>query len=145
MINTFIQPAPGLKCKFYVFVVYKTIRFYEIFDRDAGTLKGQVRGQFVFKRHLYGHSICVFFVRTLTFVGVGDQAIFLAFLLVAATCYYVTVKFGRLQVHSKNRRTCSGLLKTALNNVLLPALFNVVNNIVKEYRLQRETGRQEKA
>ena len=34
-------------------------------------------------------------------------------------------------VHSKNRTTCSGLLKTALNNVLLPTLFNVVNNIVQ--------------
>ena len=46
-------------------------------------MKGQARGQFVFKRHLYRHSICVFFVRTLTFVGVGDQAIFLTFLWVA--------------------------------------------------------------
>ena len=27
--------------------------------------------------------------------------------------------------------TCSGLLKTALNNVLLPTLFNVVNNVVQ--------------
>ena len=34
-------------------------------------------------------------------------------------------------LHSKNRTTCSGLLKTALNNVLLPTLFNVVNNIVQ--------------
>ena len=34
-------------------------------------------------------------------------------------------------VHSKKRTTCSGLMKTALNNVVLPTLFNVVNNIVQ--------------
>ena len=34
-------------------------------------------------------------------------------------------------IHSQNRRTCSGLLKAGLNNVLLPKLFNVVNNIVQ--------------
>ena len=34
-------------------------------------------------------------------------------------------------IHSQNRTTCSGLLKTTLNNVLLPTLFNVVNNIVQ--------------
>ena len=34
-------------------------------------------------------------------------------------------------VHSKKRTTCSGLMKTALNNVALPTLFNVVNNIVQ--------------
>ena len=52
----------------------------------------------------------------------------------------------RLQ-HSKNRTTCSGLLKTALNNVLLPTLFNVVNNIVQHCwawihlsDVQRKTG-----
>ena len=28
----------------------------------------------------------------------------------------------------KNEQTCSGLMKTALNNVLLPTLFKVVNN-----------------
>ena len=33
-----------------------------------------------------------------------------------------------LQLHSKKRTTCSGLMKTALNNVLLPTLFKVVNN-----------------
>ena len=33
------------------------------------------------------------------------------------------------RIHSKNRTTCSGLLETALNNVLLPTLFNGVNNI----------------
>ena len=32
-------------------------------------------------------------------------------------------------VHSKKRTTCSGLMKTGLNNVLLPTLFKVVNNI----------------
>ena len=32
------------------------------------------------------------------------------------------------EVHSKKRTTCSGLVKTALNNVLLPTLFKVVNN-----------------
>ena len=31
-------------------------------------------------------------------------------------------------VHSKKRTTCSGLMKTALKNVLLPTLFKVVNN-----------------
>ena len=35
------------------------------------------------------------------------------------------------RIHSKNRTTGSGLLKTALNNVLLPTLFNVVKNIVQ--------------
>ena len=34
-------------------------------------------------------------------------------------------------VHSKKRTTCSGLMKTALNNVVLPTLFKVVNNIVQ--------------
>ena len=34
-------------------------------------------------------------------------------------------------LHSKKRTTCSGLMKTALNNVVLPTLFNVVNNIVQ--------------
>ena len=31
-------------------------------------------------------------------------------------------------LHSKKRTTCSGLMKTALNNVLLPTLFKVINN-----------------
>ena len=31
-------------------------------------------------------------------------------------------------VHSKKRTTCFGLMKTALNNVVLPILFKVVNN-----------------
>ena len=35
------------------------------------------------------------------------------------------------RVHSKKRTTCSELMKTALNNVVLPTLFNVVNNIVQ--------------
>ena len=34
-------------------------------------------------------------------------------------------------LHSKKHTTCSGLMKTALNNVVLPTLFNVVNNIVQ--------------
>ena len=34
-------------------------------------------------------------------------------------------------IHNKKCTTCSGLMKTALNNVLLPTLFNVVNNIVQ--------------
>ena len=34
-------------------------------------------------------------------------------------------------LHSKKRTTCSGLMETALNNVVLPTLFNVVNNIVQ--------------
>ena len=33
-----------------------------------------------------------------------------------------------LGVHSKKRTTCSGLMKTGLNNVVLPTLFKVVNN-----------------
>ena len=36
------------------------------------------------------------------------------------------------RLHSQNSTTCSGLLKTALSNVLLPKLFNVVNNIVQD-------------
>ena len=32
--------------------------------------------------------------------------------------------------HSKKRTTCSEWLKTALNNVVLPTLFHVINNIV---------------
>ena len=35
-------------------------------------------------------------------------------------------------LHSKKRTICSGLMKTALNNVLLPTLFKVVNNIVQQ-------------
>ena len=31
-------------------------------------------------------------------------------------------------LHFKKRTTCSGLMKTALNNVVLPTLFKVVNN-----------------
>ena len=31
-------------------------------------------------------------------------------------------------MHSQKRTTCSGLMKTALNNVLLPTLLKVVNN-----------------
>ena len=34
-------------------------------------------------------------------------------------------------LHSKKRTTCSGLMKTAMNNVLLRTLFKVVNNIVQ--------------
>ena len=31
-------------------------------------------------------------------------------------------------LHSKKRTTCSGLMKTALNNVVVPTLLEVVNN-----------------
>ena len=31
-------------------------------------------------------------------------------------------------LHSKKRTTCSGLMKTGLNIVVLPTLFKVVNN-----------------
>ena len=34
----------------------------------------------------------------------------------------------RRDLDSKKRTTCFGLIKTALNNVLLPTLFNVVSN-----------------
>ena len=34
-------------------------------------------------------------------------------------------------IHSKKRTTCSGLMKTALNNAVLPILFNVFNTIVQ--------------
>ena len=34
-------------------------------------------------------------------------------------------------LHGKKRTTCSGLMKTALNNAVLPTLFNVVNNIAQ--------------
>ena len=30
---------------------------------------------------------------------------------------------------NKNAQSCSGLIKTAMNNVVLPILFNVVNNV----------------
>ena len=51
---------------------------------------------------------------------------------------HVYMKFSVLIVqgqalHSKKRTTCSGLMKTALNNVLLPTLLKVVNNIVQHY------------
>ena len=35
---------------------------------------------------------------------------------------------GLLYLHSKKRTTCSGLMKTALNNVVLPTLRKVVND-----------------
>ena len=46
------------------------------------------------------------------------------------------LKFGyfvlqRTALHSKKCTTCSGLTKTALNNVVLSTLFKVVNNIVQ--------------
>ena len=44
-----------------------------------------------------------------------------------ATWSMLTV-LSRIILHSKKRTTCSGLMKTALNNVLLPTLFKVVNN-----------------
>ena len=37
-------------------------------------------------------------------------------------------QFHVAYIHSKKRTTCSGLMKTALNNVVLPTLFKVVNN-----------------
>ena len=42
---------------------------------------------------------------------------------------FFVLKFNAL--HSKKRTTCSGLMETALNNVVLPTVFNVVNNIVQ--------------
>ena len=44
--------------------------------------------------------------------------------------------------HSKKWTTCSGQMKTALNNVLLPTLFKIVNNIVQHCytRLQASSG-----
>ena len=53
-------------------------------------------------------------------------------------CLVVLVCF----IHSKKRTTCSGLMKTALNNLLLPTLFKVVNNIVQHCytRLQANSG-----
>ena len=46
------------------------------------------------------------------------------------------------ELHSKKWTTCSGLAKTALNNVLLPTLLKVVNNIVQHCytRLQANSG-----
>ena len=38
---------------------------------------------------------------------------------------------GKFRLHGKKRTSCSGLMKTALNNVVLLTLFNVVNNIVQ--------------
>ena len=44
----------------------------------------------------------------------------------------------KVLLHSKKRRTCSGLLKTVLFNVVLPMLFVVVSNIVQHcYTLLR--------
>ena len=34
----------------------------------------------------------------------------------------------RVRIHSQKRTTCSGLMKAALNNVLLPTLLKFVNN-----------------
>ena len=34
-------------------------------------------------------------------------------------------------LYTAKRTSCSGLIKTALNNVVLPTLFNVVNSIVQ--------------
>ena len=53
------------------------------------------------------------------------------------TIYNTIITVGRvlngwvfeLLLHSK--KACSGLMKTALNNVVLPTLFNVVNNVVQ--------------
>ena len=45
--------------------------------------------------------------------------------------YVLSAESGTWRVHSKKRTTCSGLMKTGLNNVVLPTLFNVVNNIVQ--------------
>ena len=47
---------------------------------------------------------------------------------------------GSTQAHSQKGTTCSGLMKIALNNVLLPTLLKFVNNIVQhivtpDYRL----------
>ena len=36
-----------------------------------------------------------------------------------------------LNINSKKRTTCSSLMKTALNNVVLPTLLKVVNNTVQ--------------
>ena len=33
-----------------------------------------------------------------------------------------------IEVHCKKRTTCSGLMKTGFNNVVLPTLFKVVDN-----------------
>ena len=43
-------------------------------------------------------------------------------------CYMMGFQNTFRVVHSKKRTTCSGLMKTALNNVLLTTLFKVVNN-----------------
>ena len=55
-------------------------------------------------------------------------------LVILIGCKYQTTngqKKPSFRVHSKKRTTCSGLMKTALNNVVLPTLFNVVNNTVQ--------------
>ena len=48
-----------------------------------------------------------------------------------SNCLQVGFKVANFlpRVPSQKRTTCSGLMKTALNNVVLPTLFNVVNNI----------------
>ena len=41
---------------------------------------------------------------------------------------HARMKLTAKQLHSKKRTACSGLMKTGLNNVVLPTLFKVVNN-----------------
>ena len=36
--------------------------------------------------------------------------------------------YGTSCIHSKKCTNCSGLMKTGLNNVVLPTLFKVINN-----------------
>ena len=47
---------------------------------------------------------------------------------IKAVCCHI---IDALTYTAKKRTTCSGLMKTALNNVALPTLFKVVNNIVQ--------------
>ena len=41
---------------------------------------------------------------------------------------FVSFSYVMLSIHGQKRTTCSGLMRTALNNVLLPTLFEVLNN-----------------
>ena len=47
--------------------------------------------------------------------------------LVLAECIKSGLKVP-ICIHSRKHTTCSGLMKTTLNNVVLPTLFKVVNN-----------------
>ena len=44
------------------------------------------------------------------------------------------------ELHAQKRTTCSELMKTTLNNVVLPTLFNGANNIVQHCYMRANSG-----